>query len=457
MNKFKFATMAFAALTLGLTSCNNEDDLNGQATPKGQPTAMELTITTPSVPRTYASTDPNATNDEIELKTVNVLIYAETSTPGSYILEKNAALTVSDFDPVTGTPDTYVLKQASKISTTTGNKKIYVAMNYPSGGTLPSVNTPLTNLAGLTHALGSATELSSNGITMFSAEEESAALIAETTPGTTPAANKITVSVKRLVAKITVREQIARDGSGKIISQGGELTNLQFALGNANKSIYPLQNRVGTSPNIVVQDPNWSSFAAGDFFTISNYALASSEYYAVDDISETALTAQAVYAPENTTQAYDAAGGNLTYISVRAQYAPEFFCDATGTNKGAGAAGTSFWTVVKSDGSVYYFDVESDATTFQAANSGSVKSDEYVSGLCYFRAYINKNGIADGNIAGSKAAKFDVLRNNYYDMVINSIKAPGASKDEGAVTDPTSIMVDVEVEPWFAVSDNYDL
>ncbi|MEL5892696.1 Mfa1 family fimbria major subunit [Bacteroides sp. GD17] len=461
MNKFKFATMAFAALTLGLTSCTNDDAMTGQPVELGQPTAMGLTISTPAVPRTYGlSTDGNATDDEIELKTINVLIYSETSIPGSYILEKNASLVVDDFDAVTGTPDTYKLKSGKEIATTTGNKKIFVAMNYPTPAALPAVNSPLTSLANFTHSLSSADELYSNGFTMFSAEEKLATLVAETTPGVTPAANQITVGVKRLVAKVTVREDITRDGSGKIMSQGGELTNLEFALGNANKSIYPLQKRVGTSPAIVVQDPNWSSFAAGDFFSISSYAPGSTAYDNIENVSvaATALDATAVYAPENTAATHPASGDNLTYVSVRAQYAPEFFCEDDGTSKGPNtAAAKSFWTVVATDGSIYYFDVEADADTFLAANPTYTKSDEYVDGLCYFRAYINKNGTADSNISGSTAAKFDVLRNNFYDMVVKSIKAPGSATDKGGVAEETTLMVDVQVEPWAVVSDNYDL
>jgi len=453
MNKFKFAAVAVAALTLGFTSCTNDDAPSIPTLKQGEPTAMGLTISTPSVPRTYASTDANATDDEIELKTVNVLIYSESSIPGNYILEKNASLNMSDFNPVSGTPDTYELKAASRISTTTGSKKIYVAMNYPSGGSFPAVNTPLSDLSALIHTLTSATELSSNGIAMFSKEATSATLIAETTPGTTPTDNQVKASVKRMVAKVTVREKIARVG-GKIIAQGGELTDLEFALGNANKEIYPLQKQVGAAPSIVIQDPNWSSYTTGDFFAISDYTSTSSEYYPVDDMTKDALTAQAVYAPENTAQSFVINGENLTYISVRAKYAPEFYCDADGKKTTAGIAGTSFWTVAAADGSLYYFDDETNADTFAAANAGSIKSGEYIDGLCYFRAYINKNGAADTDFA---AARYDVLRNNYYDMVINSIKAPGAATDKGDATEETSLMVDIAVEPWVVVSDDYDL
>lgn len=459
MKKVNFFVMLAAALMMGVTSCNNDDGADGDGgVAGGQPTAMGLTIKAPRAPHTYASDDPNATDDEIKLNKVNVLIYGETSSgSGSYILEKNAPLTMSDFDLVPGAHDIYTLKDASKISTTTGNKRIHVAMNYP--GTFPAMNDNLAGLANLVYTLPTADDLSSptNGLAMFSAEAKDAALVPETTPGETPAANKMTITVKRLVAKITVQEDIPRT-NGDIISQGGKLTNLQFAVGNANKTIFPLQKRVGTSPNIVIQDNNWDTYAPGDFFAISDYGLASTDYQSIDAAATGVLLLNTAYAPENTAKTYNADGENLTFLSVRTQYQPEFFVDGIGTSKGPNTdPAKSFWTVTKTDGAIMYFDVESEADTYTGANAGTVKSAEYIDGLCYYRAYLNKNSVADGNILGSVAAKFDVLRNNYYKAMIHSIKAPGAATDEGKVTEETSLMVNVEVEAWFAVSDDYDL
>ncbi len=454
--KVKFLTvMAAVALMTGFTSCSNDDDAVDTAKiNKGTPTAMDFTITMPHV-QTYASTDGNATTAEIDMKNVNVLIYEE-STPGSYILEKIAPLTAADFSPVSGTPDTYTLNVASKITTTTGNKRIYVAMNF--AGTYPVVGTPESALPAWVHTLSSEGELSNttNGWAMFSVEKKDANLVTETDAAYSTA-NRVKISVKRMVAKISVQENAALRTGGQILSQGGILTNLQFAVGHANKSIFPLQKRVGGSPSIMVQDNNWASFATTDFFDITNYTLASPAYKAVDAATATAQTVSPVYAPENTAQTYDVDGKNLTYISVRAQYAPAFFADATGTSKGVNTVPATFWTVTKTDGSILYFNVETEANTYQAATSGSVKSAEYTNGLCYFRVYLNKTGAPDAAIAGSVANKFDVLRNNYYITSIKSIKAPGKPTDEGKVTEPTTIITDVEVEPWQPVVDDYDI
>lgn len=456
MRKSNLFVMLATALTLNLclTGCSNDNEPVSGVITSGKPTAMELTINAPRTPQTYATDDGNATDAEIEMKTVTVLIYSETAV-GSYILEKSASLNRSDFESSLISPDTYVLKDASKITTTTGSKKLYVLMNYP--GTLPAVGSPLTSLSNLEYGLGAADDLSStsNGLAMSSVEEKTTTLVTEGDAGYNTN-NKVTISVKRMVAKVTVQENITRNGTGDIESEGGILTKLQFAIGHANKKIYAFQNKVGASP-IIVQDPNWNSYVIGDFFDISDYSLNSSEYLPVDDTSSSVLNLKTVYAPENTAATYNVDGDNLTYISVRAQYQPAFFSDGNGDSKGANSGPVkTFYVISKTDGTVLYFDDLNEANTY-GTNIGATVSAPYTNGICYFRAYINKNGTPDGNIPGSAAAKYDVLRNNYYKATVSSIKAPGKPTDQGKVTEETSLICNITVQPWFVVNENHDL
>ncbi|WP_308600208.1 Mfa1 family fimbria major subunit [uncultured Dysgonomonas sp.] len=453
-NKFLSVIMATAFLT-GMASCSNEDDgTAGDSTTKGEPTTMQFVINAPKAPTTYAPTDNNATDAEVELKTVNVLIYEYTAT--GFQLEKNASLTMADFEAVAGT-DKYELKESSKIATTTGQKKIYVAMNY-NGGNLPSIaESSITDVKTLKATLTNYDDLSNatSGFAMFSTDVTDADLVAEDHADYNTS-NKKTMTVKRLVAKVTVQEKSGLSTGGIIESQGGWLSGLQFTLGNINKSSYLLQNVVGG----VVQDFNWSSFTAADFFAISDYSSASSSYKTVDASATTVDALTSMYCPENTAQAYESDGSNLTYVSVRAKYVPEFFCNQSGVSKGNNSAATipvSFWTVITTDGKLYYFDNESTADTFKLANAGSVKSSEYEDGLCYWRGYLNQDGNADPTISGSSAAKFDVLRNVYYKATINSVKAPGEASDKSQVTEATSLIMTIDVQPWTVQTNNWDL
>ncbi|SBW06711.1 putative Lipoprotein [uncultured Dysgonomonas sp.] len=454
-NKFLSVIMAAAFLT-GMASCSNEDDgTAGGSTTKGEPTTMQFVINAPKAPTTYAATDNNATDAEVELKTVNVLIYEYTAT--GFQLEKNASLTMADFEAVAGT-DKYELKESSKIATTTGQKKMYVAMNYNGTlGSLPAVGSSITDIKTLKATLSNYDDLSKqqSGFAMFSTDVTDADLVPED-DAAYDISNKKTITVKRLVAKITVQEKSGLSSNGIIASQGGWLSSLQFTLGNINKSAYLLQNVVGS----VVQDFNWSSFTVADFFAISDYSSASSSYKTVDAYATTVDALTAMYCPENTAQAYESNGSNLTYVSVRARYVPEFFCNQLGVSKGNNLASdtpVSFWTVITTHGKLYYFDDESNADTFKTANAGSVKSDEYEDGLCYWRGYLNPNGTTDPTISGSSAAKFDVLRNVYYKATINSVKAPGEASDKSQVTEATSLIMTIDIQPWAVQTNNWDL
>ncbi len=443
--------LAAAVLITGFTSCNNDEEAfneGGNKTKKGEPTTMQLVIHAPKAPQTYAPTDNNATDAEIELKKVNVLIYEKTAV-GYQLEQLPITLTMADFDVKSGS-DTYLLKADKKISTFTGEKQVFVAVNFE--GTLPAtIGDPVTKLPDLVQTLTSPDYLSNStsGFAMFSTKATDANLVAEdnTNYGT---ANTQKVTVKRMVAKISVQESASlRDGNNKIMSNGGELTEVEFALGNANKTSYLIQKVEGN----VVKDNNWASFADLDFFPVN-----ASGYKTVNDKNATVASVTPVYVPENTAEKYDVDGKNLTYVSVRAKYAPEFFCDGTGTSKGANlAAPKPFWTVTRDNGKLYYFDVEAEANTFLASYPTATKSPQYVDGYCYWRGYLNQKGTPDATITGSTVAKFDVLRNTYYKATITGIKAPGYPTDQGKVTEPTTLNMEVNIEPWQVVNDDWNL
>lgn len=446
MKKEFFSVMAAFALVAGFSSCSNDETVPGGGEKmeivEGEPTTMQFTISMPGSVKTYADADANATDSEIAINKVNVLVYAQ-STSGTIGLESNDELPSTAFEVVAGTKSTYKLKDADKIKTTTGAKKVVVAVNYP--GTLPTVKgTSLSELDGMLHTLTSATQLSDNGIAMFCQDPEDVTLTKD------ESTNEVAVAVKRMVAKVTVQEKLVRTGS-KIMSEGGELTNLQFALGQTNKTIFAKQKREGAAPSIIIKDNNWAlPVVAADYFTINPVS-----YKAVDAESTDVLSLKAMYAPENTAESYPLDGSNATYISVRAQYAPAFFADATGANKGAGSAKT-FWVVSKNDGTILYFDAEKDATDYAAAKGIPTTniSAPYTDGFCYFRAYINKDGATETDC---KPNKYDVLRNFYFKAMIKSIKAPGSPVDNANITEDTKITISVDVNPWTTVDNEYDL
>ncbi|MDR2816347.1 MAG: Mfa1 family fimbria major subunit [Proteiniphilum sp.] len=451
MKKVYFLTVAAMALTLAFQGCSNNDDVvNGENISIGEPTSMQLMISAPKAPATYAPSDPNASEDEVTIKNVRVLIYEQTAT--SFILEQVTDYLLStDFEPIPE-KDAYQLKVGSKISTTTGVKKIYVAMNYT--GALPEEGSSIGKINEQIVTLATANALSNGtaGFAMFSTAATDATLVTEDNTDYATA-NKKTVTVKRLVAKVSVQESETLSTNNKISIDGGVLSNLQFALNNINKTSYLLQKLVGSSPS-VVQDNNWESSIPDNFFKIA-YDPSSPDYRPVDAY---AATINPVYAPENTAQIYDQDGNNLTYVSVRAQFVPDFFSDENGESKGSniGNAPKTFWTVTRTNGQLYYFDREKESEDFAKNYSDSQRSDKYVNGFCYWRGYLNVNGTPDPLISGSRAGKFDVLRNVYYKASILKIKTLGYPTDQGKVTEPTTLLIDVSIEPWQLHIDDWE-
>lgn len=461
-----FSMLAVTTLMLSFASCNS-DEISGNAPVKpNEPTSMQLFISAPKAPATYANpNDANATLDEIEMKTVDVLVYQVTAT--SIVLEQISRLKIDDFDYVEGS-DKYRLKADKKIATTTGEKRIFVAMNCNETNdflpdrekivSYPAIGTTISNVINLQASLAKADDLSNSatGFAMFSTKAEEVTLVTESSADYA-SENAVAVTVKRLVAKISVQEHAdLRDENQDILSQGGWLTDLEFGIGNANKSAFLLQNVVEEASAKVVQDPNWASFQDGNFFGVTNYS-------AVDEADATIENGiHPKYAPENTAKLRDPEGKNLTYVSVRAKYVPAFFSDGDGNSLGNNNSTTqpeSFWVVMLYDGTIRYFKEVAVATEYFGKNSDKSPflSAKYEGGICYFRGYLNKEGQADTTIPGSKAAAYDVLRNIYYKATIKSIKAPGEPIDKDALVENTSITLEIDVQPWVVQTADWDL
>ncbi len=433
-----------AALAMGFTSCNKEENVPGSNSAeikKGNPTTMRLAITMPSV-QTYAA-DPNATADEVKMETINLLIYAE-ATDGTFVLEENKSLSKDNF---TLTGNTYEF--SDKIATTTGKKKIFAALNY--GGTLPTTKgEAITELDKLVYEIGAVSELVSpaNGVAMFSTKPNEKTFVMEGSEGAPDSEtdNKVKATVKRLVAKVTAKAGTAIADVDNYTCTGGTLSDISFAIGNANTKTYAKQ-QLNAAKNVV--DPNWSSSAAGDFITI-----AASDYKKISSSATAAITdLSTAYAPENTTQTFNPDGSNVTYISVRAKFTPAIVVDGNGAPKTPNFVNGTFYKVILTSGEVYYFDDELEADTYAAAN-GNLTKVTYDNGFCYYRAYLNKASNSDGEIV---ANKYDVLRNNYYKVTIKSISAPGTPADTGDIKENTNIDADIDIDPWTPFDEEFEL
>lgn len=415
--------MMTAILLTVFARCGNDDEgVTGGPVEKGEPTGFSLTITQPT---TYAdAVDPNATNAEVELKTVDVFIFRS---GGEF--EKRASLTISDFDK-TANKNEYVVKQ--KITTTVGAKEIYVGVNLP-GTVATKVATEGINVV---YSLPNVSEITTNGFAMFSRTAQTATLVKDDSQ------NTVKATVARLVAKVSVTE---KTGLSKDVT-GGKITNLQFAASNVNKKYFILPKADDKDPNYEKATTNKTDFykaIAGDYKTV-NAATAT-----IDNESK-------LYVTENTSDGIWES--HSTYASVRGQFLPANVVKlktagtATGTDadgdviaETASATAKTFYTV-SVNGKRYYFYDNTDATAFATAYTAAKVT--YTDGWCYYNVFLNPAG------------NYNVLRNKYYKVTVSAIHGIGEGEDgsdDDDINVPTKISITVDIENWTPVSQESEL
>lgn len=442
MRKIKFFTMLAAATALmaGVTGCNNDDDMSGGGqVDEGKATQMTLSISFPNN-ETRATGDTNATEAEAEVKTVDVFIY---NGAGAFI--SHTPLTISDFTPngASGTADEYTYSGA-KIKTTTGTKNVYVGINLPTGfaTTLKGKNMGELSTVASTLTRAQLTTIA-NGLPMFSSTPATSTFVeTETDP-----ANTVTVTVERLVAKVTVEAAADIDVAG--VTGMGTLGELEFAINNFNERMYLVQ---GAAPNY--KDPNWDSQTLTAGWLATDFSQATDADY-VTVLDKKVITLPTVddynvrYASENTSR--EKLKGEITRATIRSTFIPTTITISDGsggytTTTGTKSSPATFWAVTPTGKATAFFETKSIADAY-AADNGSVDVLEYEDGYCYWDMFLNKK------TGTNKAAQWDVLRNEYFKCTITRIAAlgrpdpgvvpPGVTPDED-----TKISVNIDVLFW---------
>jgi hypothetical protein len=194
--------LAAAVMAMAFTSCNDDVNNNGNNPVGGEGDAyMSLSFTMPASARTRLDDGDNLTaNDhESNVKTVSVFIFEE-----SGLLASVGGFTEIPVASFTNTAGVYTLQADKQIETTTGPKRIYVGVNLPFStftGSEANLLAASATAASMSVVAGTATD---SAFTMFS-EVEPLTLVADTdTADATNVDNKVSVDVKRVVAKVVV-------------------------------------------------------------------------------------------------------------------------------------------------------------------------------------------------------------------------------------------------------------
>ncbi|WP_239059559.1 Mfa1 family fimbria major subunit [Bacteroides sp. 224] len=396
----------------GFTSCSNDSDVEAPAPSEKGTATVDIKL---NIPSTRGSSNYIGTSEESAIKEISVWIYDV----------KDGSTTVSHKKVANGA-------SVTGIETTAGEKVIYVGANLPATikGNITSAGKDLiTSYVHNITMTDLANDVANNGIAMFAQTSLSANLVA-TPEGTTttPNANKLTVKVERMVAKIAVAQKT------DIVFATGFETTLDFTVKQTNRYIFTTKQE--TDPNYNGYLYSWngtkSVIEAGATYGPEQFE-NSQNYLAVKAVADGAdgdawsANVNSFYVPENM-EVLGRMGSN-TYVSIRARY---------GT--------TTFWTINDATTNA----LKSIETSKPTAAADEVVY-EYKDGYCYYRVYpIKETG-------------YNVHRNDYYRVKINEIKGLGAPNDEteytedpdkepdpfyppGKPIDETNALVDVTVE-----------
>ncbi len=443
MKKFIDWILAVSACTVGLAGC--APDKIAESTPDGDPTAVEIQLEfTPNrIPgvdegETRATQDPSAKVEETDIRTADIFVY---SGNGDFLRREH--LTAGAFTQQTGTGTADVWQTSTPVSTTTGPKYFHVGINLPTDAAASLEGKPMASASSEIQTILRTAIVITNGLPMFSTAPVAATLVQDA------ALNRVTVDVKRIVAKITVKRDAAMTQQGT----QGNVGPLSWAVNNQNSKYFLIQGR---TPNYA--DPNWTptQYVAGDF----GAAVAPGDYVAVNtEAAPTTAQYNALYAMENTSQ--NKTQKELTRITVRAQFTPRRWVNTGGYNSTtkaltyidnpnyniatpASSVPATFYTVVAAVGQpADYFQTQADANSYSADN-GNAPVHTYTDGWSYWNFYLNNGHTGE------------VYRNDYYQCNITRMVVPGNAT--AAITSPdappatnTTVTAVVNIAYWNAV------
>ena len=487
MKTQKFFLIAAAALVMGFASCTKEkNSLGNNVVAEGKDTYMTVSIAFPSS-QTRATTDLNATEEEAEIKTVDVFVYT-----GEGAFSSHTRLLPSDFVGPSQGSNSDVYKAQTKVKTTTGDKTVYVGINlsdnllnaikYKSETTLKYG--AITLLAHKEVARGA------NGFAMFSVEGAEGHFVEIKQGEPFPVENNISVVCQRLVAKVTVES----DPNGlNTEALPGIVQELKWAISNENTKLFMIQ---GDATNY--EDPNWTLESYDLFETIVNngrywtYTHPDFKNWGQSDPAPVLTRVPNVnathirYALENTSQGKREK--EITRVTVRARFIPETITkviwkkeDNVDVYSHYITEENPLWTKLQNDpgydvslenekfvtfyaispthlSGTYYFlkDDLSMLQEFYAQYCMGETWGEYKEGYAYWNIFLNKNPRIDVH-------RWDVMRNDFYQCNIKRITGlgmpgPGLKDPENPPDIETNIDVDIEILHWNTpILSDYDL
>lgn len=436
-----------ALAVMGLASCTNENDPmggNGQAAEPGEPTHVTLSLDLNSAPSTRAIVDDNATTEETKITHLNVFIYDKNG-----VLENAQKIMMADLTDAGD--NVYTTKE---LKATTGAKTVYVGLNMTDAmvGQLKATAAQNLKSTAVKVALGDLTN-KTDGFVMFSTQGKEATFEAVNEDGTLPDVNKVEIQVERLASKIAVGCENEIDD----IKQGaaGTIQNLQFVVDNINTlNYFPYAEDTPMDPNMKKE-----AYDENDFVVEKNFETATG-WNAIAPGKADKTAWEHAYSAENVTTDKEMMG--ITRVVVQGEFIPATLIQKNGTdwenkdNSKETTAATFIQLEFAEAGGYAFFagGTTDDVLKEYMAYKKGVAKDEITDAALTAAKKVYTDGKNYWWIT-TKDGRGDIVRNNFYQVNITSIWAPGRTdgkfdpdKDDEKVDEETNIEFTVTVAPW---------
>ena len=469
------AMAAFAATTILAASCAKDNGGNGTDPEPGTPAKMGISISLPTNNISRATNaDANANYQDMNIESVRVFVFEP---DGSKATGNDTPLNFgADFSRVAET-DTWTLNDDKLIQTSVGDKKVYVGINLPSSlGAVVSESQ-------LTDGTLTATELFANVAT--STEDDPgqgpammSTLYTKTVVEESDNNNLVEATVHRMMAKATVifRDGFSPNPTGTPVTF--TVTPDQYTIGNYSGFTYTLQRTNAAGQLITWGDINGVTKANQSKSTsVTANNLTDFQYRAVNANGTAAVYRTGLYMPEHSTSTKYMRNEGTAAI-IRGELTPKFWTTVVdGVITETAIAGNPTYSgaevyVAKYQGKFYFFDNDTQLESFTNKLSlPNTAVDTYeVSGgklYTYYWVFFNK----DPKAPLTDINKMEVARNNYYEIVVNSIVTIGQPGDPGKPLDPpvddekddpvyettANLDIKINVAPWTVVTAGADL
>lgn len=464
-----FFMLALAGLAFA--ACSNEDPVydgkeseNPNANAPDAYTAFAINI--PNVPRAKAMTrasDPG-TPEEYAVNTLHVFIY-DADPPYTPTL---AEFSVADGSLSLRPGSTSIWETNRAIKTKKADKYIFAGVNLNDAiiDEIKNRGFGVFNFHEFAQPVEEVT-YGQNGFVMFNAEYPPRTMADQLYPTEAEAQNPgahLSIPVDRVIAKTSVAK-----GPEFVVNGGGTMTDLTYGWRNINHAFYFVQKM----ENGFIQDHNWSSYSPSDFFP-GHDEIPVNEFGTPIDMFSYTMENAFDFVP-NVTLTDEA-----TYLSISGYFRPDKVIrirpQASRAYPSSGSdfetidnpnpERTTFYIVRTDDGVANYFADQAAAQAFgQLCNQGAdgmpalsepydINRNTYNEGRCYYHLFVNSE-------ANAPQLPYNVYRNQYYKVNLNSIQAPGNPDDnfdEGKPIQPNAwISVDIEVNEWELIEENHDL